>query len=97
MDEPQNRDAGSSQAVLREIQERSEDLIEVVIPLCEAIHIHGRGDFPGQDVFDIGMVLKYSNGTTTMIHRADAQLVLNDGILNRMKIPIRLSGAGEDI
>jgi hypothetical protein len=97
MDEPQNRDVGSSLAVLREIQERSEDFIEVVIPLCEAIHIHGRGDYPGEDVLDIGMVLKYSNGTTTMIHRADAQLILNYGILNRMRIPIRLSGVGEDI
>jgi hypothetical protein len=36
------------------------------------------------------MILKMHSGSTNVIHIDDAEMVLNDGILHEMKIPISL-------
>ncbi len=77
---------GSSEALLRDIQERSEDIEKAVIPRCKVITITRNGQ-PRYDV-EIGIVLHLLSGETDMLVPTDALIVLNDGILNRMKIPI---------
>jgi hypothetical protein len=76
----------SSDALLRDIQERSEDIEKVVIPRCKFITIT-ENDIPCYDA-QVGMVLHLVSGQTDMLTPVDALIVLNDGILNRMRIPI---------
>ena len=40
------------------------------------------------DLPEVGMVLHLVDNAIRVIHYADAEILLNDGILNRMRIPI---------
>jgi hypothetical protein len=84
--EPQ--DFGSSEAALRYIQEKSEDIEKAVIPQSLTILVSAPG-MPNTEL-EAGMVLHMLNGHRKIIHPVDAELILNDGILHRMKIKIEL-------
>jgi hypothetical protein len=77
---------GSSEALLGFIQERSEDI--------ERVEIYGPGftlNYVGQPVYtlpDFTMMLYFMDGQRKIITRDDAEIVLNDGILNRMGIKV---------
>jgi len=81
-------DFGSSEDALRYIQEKSEDIEKAVIPQTPTLVFSEPGK-PGRE-FEVGMVLHMINGHKKIVHPVDAELVLNDGILNRMCIPIKL-------
>jgi hypothetical protein len=78
---------GSSEEALRYIKEKSDDIVEAVIPQSPTIVVR-EGNARTEIV--IGMVLYMVNGHKKIVHPVDAELVLNDGILNRMHIPIKL-------
>ena len=79
---------GSSEAVLQFIREKSEDIEKAVIPVGARVFIRGRGVEPTMMV--TGMILYMLNGHLKVLNPADAELVLNDGILNRMHVRIEL-------
>jgi hypothetical protein len=83
-------DFGDSQNVLRYIQEKSDDIQEVEIPLYPFGHLTQDGVPTGEVLHDVGLIVHCVKGNKLFIHKNDAELVLNDGILNRMKIPIKL-------
>ena len=45
----------------------------------------------GQQISEVGLILMMTGGNKDLIMREDAEFVLNDGILNRIKIKIELN------
>ncbi len=81
-------DFGDSQRVLAFIQERSKEFEHVVIPQLPYLTLtHDGIDYTNVEV---GMVLEFMGGDREFITPRDAEIVLNDGVLNRLKIQIRL-------
>ena len=87
----EERSFGSSEAVLRFIQERSEDIEKAVIPQFPTIVLSDGGE---PEEREAGLVLHMLDGYMTILHPKDAELVLNDGILTRMRIKIELYRGG---
>ena len=75
--------------LLRELQERSDDIESVTIQVANGIYTKGPQG-PQYYSRNAGALIKMCDGTLRLIHRDDAAELLNDGILNRMKIPIVL-------
>lgn len=73
--------------LLRYIEERQDDIEKAVIPQTPNVTVvtpHGkRLELP-----DVGLVLQLTGQALRAIHYVDAEILLNDGILNRMNIPI---------
>jgi hypothetical protein len=79
---------------LQYFRERSEDIAKVVIPQSPFITLHRPGK-PDVRV-DAAMIIHYKSGKVDALpKRADAEAILNDGILARMRIPIELGQQGE--
>ena len=80
----------SSDELLRFIQEKTDDIEKAVIPQHPIISIFDPKNPAEFTEVPAGMVLHLIGGRLKIIHPADAQLILNDGILNRMRIKIEL-------
>jgi hypothetical protein len=84
---PEFFDFGSSEKLLEYIKERSDDIEKVVIlPPGVALHYMGQQMGPPQQGFS--MMLHFVGGKREQICQADAEILLNDGILSRMKLKI---------
>ena len=78
--------AGGTPELLRYIQERSDDIEKVVIPQHPYIVMR-----PSGEQVEAGLVIHLIGDDMKIIpNKQDAEAVLNDGILNRMKIRIEL-------
>jgi len=78
--------AGGTEGLLKYIQERTDDIEKAVIPQHLTIVFQ-----PGNEQVQAAMVLHLISGETLIVRdKEDAEAVLNDGILNRMKIRIEL-------
>lgn len=87
-DMPDFRDFGSSEKLLAYLKERSDDLEKVVIcPPGAALSYAGR---PVYIFPEFSMMFYFVNEGRLLIKQTDTEIVLNDGILNRMKIKIEL-------
>lgn len=84
----EQQDFGRSEDVLRYIQEKSEDIEKAVIPQTLSV-VLTEPNMQSTEV-EAGMILHMLNGHKKIIHPVDAQLILNNGILNRMRIRIEL-------
>lgn len=49
------------------------------------------------EMHDVAMVINYCNGRPGMIHRAAAEVLLNDGVLINLRIPVRLCPPGSTL
>jgi hypothetical protein len=83
-------DFGSSESVLRDIQERSDDIEKAVIPQSSVITVYDPNNHLDAEEVEAGMFRHMVEGNLKIVHPKDAELILNDGILNRMKIKIEL-------
>src|SRR5436190_14533974 len=84
---------GSTEAVLKRIQERSDDFEKVVLhPPGGQFTQHGRATSEMIPYFV--MTFHLVSGRKHSIFGSDVETVLNDGILNRMKIKIELGYFG---
>ncbi len=91
-EEPESIDFGSSERLLAFIKERSDDIEKVVIlPPGTWVMDSGRHV---ETLQEFQMMLCLVNQRRKIIGQQDAQRVLNDGILNRMNIPIEFFGGG---
>jgi hypothetical protein len=88
----ESRNFGSSEALLRFVQERSEDIDRVEIYGPGAVLTTG-GERPYR-IANFIMLLHFMSGEKKMISRDDAEILLNDGILNRMRIKIEFAILG---
>lgn len=77
---------GGTPELLKYIQERSDDIEKVVIPQHPFIAFPATGE-----QVEAGLVIHLIGGDLKIIpNRQDAEAILNDGILHRMKIRIEL-------
>lgn len=89
-DQPKWEIFGGSEALLRFIQERSEDIEKVVI--CPpGYSLSYMGKQMSQPFPHFTMMLFFLSGERKIMHGDDAELLLNNGILSRMKIKIELA------
>ena len=77
----------NSQELLHFIKEKSAAIKSAVIPRTTHLKFTKQGERT-RVTKDVGMVLTMNSGGTNLIHVDDAEMVLNDGILHEMKIPI---------
>ena len=88
-DEPTRfQDFGDSATLLAYIKERSDDLEKAVIPQMQFVTLTGKDGIVAN--IETGMILHLSDGHNKLLTPTDAEIVLNDGILNRMRIRIEL-------
>ena len=77
---------GGTPELVRYIQERSDDIEKVVIPQHPCIAFPATGE-----QVEAGLVIHLIGGDLKIIpNKQDAEAVLNDGILQRMRIRIEL-------
>lgn len=86
-------DFGDSQGVLAYIQNRSQELEHVIIPQLPSLTL--TNDSVHYTNLEVGMVLELKGGGREFITPRDAEVVLNDGILGRMKVKILLRNKAE--
>ena len=78
--------AGGTEGLLKYIKERTDDIQKAVIPQHLSIVFQ-----PNGERVEAAMVLHLISGETLIVRdTADTEAVLNDGILNRMKIKIEI-------
>jgi hypothetical protein len=83
--------SGGTAELLRYLQEKSDDIEKVVIPQHPFITVYDRNNRQQAERVEAGLVVHWLNGKWTIVpNQQDAEAVLNDGILNRMKIKIEL-------
>ncbi len=87
-------DFGSSDELLKFLKERVDDIDKAVINCCDEVgwtYPDGRrvGPISTKDN-DIGMVLCLVTNQQAIVSKADATMLLNDGLLNRMNIRIEV-------
>ena len=76
--------AGTTPELVKIIQEQSDDIAKVVVPQHPYILLEG-------EQVEAGLVIHLISGRLRIIpNKTDAEAVLNDGILNRMRIKIEL-------
>jgi len=81
-DEPIYTEFGDHDKLLAFLKEKSDDIEKAVIPQTPTLLIKQHG-LPTMEL-EVGMVLHMSNGHNKYINPKDAEILLNDGILNRM-------------
>src|SRR5947209_6658421 len=86
-------DFGSSENLLKHLQERSDDIEYVTIPQSPYIERRKDGVTLGKSV--VGMLVHFVGGDKWELSPHDAEILLNDGILKRMKIRIRITNPME--
>jgi len=87
--QPEFVNFGSSEKLLTYVKERSDDIERVVIPLSPK----WLGDKLGNPIAPLpsfGMALHMIDGSKKVLTREDAEILLNDGLLNRLRIRIEL-------
>ena len=93
---PEFENHGSSEELIRHIRDRRDDIDCVRVPLCGWFKITSP-DGSEQVHKDIGAVIQFCNGSFSAIHYVDAEILLNDGILHNLRIPIRLVPEGQPL
>ena len=86
--EPEFTDFGSSDALLAYIKNISDDIEKAVIPQTPEIFLTDGQRTIGH--YPVGMVLYMVNTHMKFLHYKDAEILLNDGLLNRLRIRIEL-------
>lgn len=77
----------SVEQAIAEITARRDDIDSVRIPIPEASYQVGKTVLRGPL-----MELRFCDGTGQLISREIAERLLNEGLLNRLRIPIHLDG-----
>lgn len=82
-------DYGSAEELIKHIKERCDDIDSISINMSKAV-LRSNTDGTTTEVHGVAMVINYCNGRPGMIHRDAAELLLNDGVLINLRIPVRL-------
>jgi len=79
----------SSKELLQRLQERSDDFEYVEMLVTDDMILRGPSNETRLAKNCCGFI-RTCTGESLLIHREELQAILNDGVLQRMKIPIRL-------
>lgn len=80
----------SAEELLRMLRERADDFNEVRVQVPKDILMRGPNGEKTVASNCCGS-LQLCNGGAILIHRDDLQMLINDGILHRLRIPVTLS------
>ena len=83
-------DFGNSENLLKFFKDRADDIESVSITPGPIVTIKHMGQSYG-NVSGVGMIVNMTD-KRRLIKREDAELLLNDGLLNRLRIKIELFG-----
>jgi hypothetical protein len=84
-DVPEDRQFKSAEEMLRFLKEHVDDIENVVIPVQEAVEVRGpQGE--RRVTNGVGAWIKLCGGNSMMISRDDAAMLINDGVLQRLRI-----------
>ena len=79
----------SREEFMKQLREKADDFNSITIMVVNDLPLRGpQGEL--RMAKDGCALVKLVSGESLLIHRDDLQEILNDGILHRMKIPIRL-------
>lgn len=73
--------------LIEQIKAKSAAIAEVLVPRTSHLKFTKHGEKP-RVTQDVGAILRMIDGTTRLLHIDDAEVLLNDGVLNQMNIPI---------
>lgn len=93
-DKPKEEHFDDPAAFIKEIQERSDDIEKVVIYPPGFSLVNAKGQRASHAIPQMIMLLHKVNGETLIVGAESAEHILNDGILNRMRIKIQLHKGG---
>jgi hypothetical protein len=84
-DIPENQRFESDEELLAFLRERTDDIEAVIIPVQEGVEFVGP---QGQRVRmpNVGAILQMCSGEQASLHREDAEMLINDGVLQRLRI-----------
>ena len=88
-DQPENYQFNSPDELLKYLKEKSDDIDRLTVPVKADILFTGP---EGQQIVDrnVGAILNLCDGRSIVIAPETANALLNDGILNRLGIEIKL-------
>ncbi len=84
-DQPKNKQFASSEELLRFLRERCDDIDSVVIPVQEGVTQLGP-EGQRNTITGVGAIIRLCDGSLNTIHRHDAEMLINDGVLQRLRI-----------
>ena len=84
-DEPSDIRFSTTEELIQYLREHVDDVDSVVIPVQEAVQVQGPNRRP-QVWKGVGALLKLCDGRSLALRREDAARLINDGVLQRMKI-----------
>lgn len=79
----------SDEDALRFLKARADDILQVAIPISGPLEVRHQGKIIGP-IHGIGMIVFMVSGDIHLFRPPRAELILNDGFLNRMRIKIAL-------
>jgi hypothetical protein len=90
MDQPRDELFGSSDAVIDHLKQRVDDIDGITLFLAPQIGICDPSGVQQRVMNAAGGQLSFCNGEKAVIHHETMEQLINDGILHRMGIKIRL-------
>ena len=81
---------------LKHLQELTDDTESVSVAIMDHVR-HKKNDGSTKEYSGVGAVLNLCDGGTRVISIEDAERLINDGVLQRMKIKIRLVPHGQEL
>jgi hypothetical protein len=93
---PPPHNHGSSDNLIKYIKTRSDDIDAIWIVFDNAM-VTTNVDGSIDETRDVAAVIQYCDGSTSMIHAVDTELVLNDEGIRRLRIPFRLLLPGRSL
>lgn len=90
-EKPEDRMFNTSEELLQYLREHSDDIEGVTIPVLEGVDFVNQRD--GQRIrrTNVGAIVEVVSGRSFVISREDAEMLINDGVLQRMRIKCVLS------
>ena len=89
-------DFGSSDALIRHIKERSDDIDAIWIVMDNAVKLRSTNG-TSIEKRNVAGVIEYCASPHSMIHAVDTELMLNDEGIRKLRIPFRLLLPGQSL
>jgi len=90
-DTPEDGFFNSSDELLKYLRDKVDDIDSVVIPINPApMQITDAQGRPRRTMRGVGAQIRLCDGRFLLVHPQDAEMLINDGILQRLKIKCQL-------
>jgi hypothetical protein len=87
---------GSPDELIRHIKERADDIDAIWIVFDNKVKKQD-ADGTSTTLMGVAGVIRYCDGSSSLVHAVDAEMILNDDGIRRLRIPFRLLLPGESL